>query len=111
MTDEVFTSEKLYMFRAMEEKLQAAFETSKGEPVDFAYDITAFPSEASPTGYAYRAQSLMETKASNRLAEIASKLPARPTQHGDHVVHAEDHKSEPTATEPAATTATDKKKK
>jgi hypothetical protein len=75
---EQFESEKLYLPNAVQEKVQGLLKTSGGAPVRFGYDFFSTPSETASTGYQYAASVIVKTEATDRLAEMAKEMDAKP---------------------------------
>lgn len=67
-------SEKLYMFKALEEKMESVFKSGGEKAVEFGYDIFAAPDDKAGTGYVYQAKTLLATATSDRLGKLTSQL-------------------------------------
>lgn len=69
-----FQSSKLAVAESILEPIQAMLRTSDGNPVQFAFDLYANPSEKSPVGYDYAMKPLVETEAANRIEKMTAML-------------------------------------
>jgi hypothetical protein len=74
-----YTSDKMFAFKALEEKLASGYKSSGEQAVEFGYDITSLPDEKSATGYVYRAESIIATQTSDRLAAMTKAVSQIPS--------------------------------
>lgn len=74
----LYSSEKMFCFKAMEDKFRAAYESGGERSIEFAYDISAVTDAKSSTGYSYLAKSVIPTVASDRLAALAEQIKDKP---------------------------------
>lgn len=73
---ELYESDKLFLFKALEEKLESAFKSGDGKAIEFAYDVSAIPDDKAATGYVYQARSVIPTATNDRLAALATTVGA-----------------------------------
>jgi hypothetical protein len=74
----VYEADKMYAFKALEDKLAGAFNSGGEKAVEFCYDINAIPDEKSATGYVYTAKSVIATAQSDRLSALAGAIAQTP---------------------------------
>ena len=74
VTGKVYTGEKAYFFKALSEKLESAFKSGEGKPLEFAYEISSKERKDAQLGYEYVAVSLIPTSTSDRMTQIASAV-------------------------------------
>jgi len=75
---ETYESEKLFLFKSLEEKLASAFKSSGEKAQEFAYDITAIPDDKAATGYVYQAKGVIPTATNDALAVLSKELGSTP---------------------------------
>jgi hypothetical protein len=71
---ETYESDKLFLFKSLEEKLSSAFKSSGEKAQEFAYDITAIPDNKAATGYIYQAKGVIPTATNDALAALSKEL-------------------------------------
>lgn len=71
-----YVSDKMFCFRALEDKMRSSFDSGDQKAMEFGYDVTAVPDEKSSTGYSYQAVSVIKSQVSDRLATLAAQLDA-----------------------------------
>lgn len=67
---QIYTSDKMFTFRGLEEKFASAFKAGEEKAVEFSYDIHALPDAKSATGYVYAAKSVIPTATTDRLGAL-----------------------------------------
>lgn len=73
-----YSSDKLYLFKQLEEKLSGTFTASGDKAVEFSYDVYAGYDEKSVTRYAYAAESVIKTATSDRMAKLLEESGKKP---------------------------------
>lgn len=71
-------SDRMFVYRALEEKLVSTFKSGGEKPVEFGYDITAVPDDKSSTNYSFSAKSIFATATSDRLNAISKTTAEAP---------------------------------
>lgn len=75
---DLYSADKMFCFKALEEKLAASFTSGGEKAIEFAYDIIASPDEKSVTGYVYGAKSVIPTASSDRLSALQAAISDKP---------------------------------
>lgn len=86
---QTYSSEKLYLFKQLEEKLSATFSSGGDKAVEFSYDVFANYDEKSVTRYAYAAHGVTPTATSDRMAALMEKVGKTPMPTTGEAVNAE----------------------
>lgn len=74
----VSTSEKMFLFNALQEKLQGAWASGGEKAIEFSYDVFAIYNEKSATRYSYEAKPVTPTATNDRMHALMTKVNAVP---------------------------------
>lgn len=74
----LYQSEKMYVFKQLEEKLAGAWKSGGELAQEFSYDVFALFDEKSATRYVYQARPCVPTATNDRLAHLMEKVNAVP---------------------------------